>query len=392
MPQAAPASGTLQSGALQSGALQSGALQSAARQPAAASGAGGAGPAPAVATAPNGRRIKALNGRQKAAILVQLLLAEGAELNLAALPEDMQAGLTEQMASMRLVDRDTLMAVVTEFVETLEQVGLSFPEGIEGALKALSGRLSPGATGRLRQLARASGHADPWDRIAATDADTLADLLGAESVEVAAVALSKLPVATAAGLLGQLPGERARRIAYAVAQTEGIAPDIVQRIGVALAAELDRTPQPAFPAPPAARVGAILNSAPADLRESLLAGLDDEDGAFAQGVRKAIFTFGHIPHRLEAKDMPRVIREVEQRTLTTALAHALPQSDSPVGAAAEFILANLSQRLAANLRDEIEGAGRVRPAEGEAAMTEIVTSIRRLADTGELTLIDPDED
>ena len=274
------------------------------------------------ATAPNGRRITALSGRQKAAILVQLLLLEGAELNLAALPEDMQAELTEQMANMRLVDRDTLMAVVSEFVETLEQVGLSFPDGLDGALKALGSKLSPGAAGKLRRIAQASGHGDPWDRIISAETTELADLLAAESVEVSAVVLSKLPVTKAAELLGKFPGERARRVAYAVAQTEGIQPDIVRRIGTALAGELEDKPQPAFPAKPAARVGAILNSASPDLRDSLLEGLDADDAAFAEGVRRSIFTFVHISERVEARDLPKIMRELDQQVLINALAYA----------------------------------------------------------------------
>jgi len=344
-----------------------------------------------IATAPNGRQIAALTGQQKAAILVRLLLVEGADLNLSALPEGMQADLTEQMARMRLVDRDTLMAVVAEFVETLEQVGLSFPDGIEGALQALGGRLSPGAAGRLRQIARATGHADPWDRIAATESEVLIDLLGPESTEVAAVVLSKLPVARAAELLGRMPGERARRVAYAVSQTEGIAPSTVARIGAALAAELDRRPPPAFVSAPAARVGAILNSAEAGLRDSLLEGLEAENAEFAEGVRKSIFTFGHIADRLTPVDVPKLLREVDQPTMITALAAALPQVGSPVGASAEFLLANMSQRMAATLRDEIEGRGRVKPRDGEAAMSAVVSAIRTLSDAGEITLIDPDE-
>lgn len=342
--------------------------------------------APGYATAPSGRRIAALTGRQKAAILVRLLVLEGAEINLAALPEDMQADLTEQMAEMRLVDRDTLNAVVSEFVETLEQVGLSFPEGIEGALRALSGRLSPGAAGRLRQLARARGQSDPWDRIATADSETLIDLLAPESVEVAAVVLSKLPVGRAADLLGRMPGERARRVAFAVARTEGIAPDAVARIGGALAAELDRKPPPAFVARPAARVGAILNSARPDLRDGVLESLDAEDPVFADGVRKSIFTFAHIPDRINPPDVPRLLRAMEQPVLVTALAYALPQSDGPLAPAAEFLLSNMSQRMAATLRDEVEGRGRVRPKDGEAAIAAVVTQIRTLVDAGELAL------
>ncbi len=343
-------------------------------------------------TSPSGRQIAALNGRQKAAILVRLLLAEGADLKLASLPEDVQTDLTEQIGRMRLVDRDTLSAVISEFVETLEQVGLSFPGGIDGALKALDGRLSPGASNRLRQIARAQGGADPWERIASADAETLLAVLEPESAEVAAVVLSKLSVSRAADLLGRMTGDRARRVAYAISQTEGIAPQMVARIGTSLARELDGRPLRAFAIAPAARVGAILNSAPGPVRDSLLDGLSAEDAAFADGVRKAIFTFSHIHQRLGPRDVPKVLREVPQADLITALAAALPQPDTDEGRSAEFLLANMSQRMAASLRDEVETRGKVKPKEAEVAQAAVVAGLRALADAGEITLISEEDE
>ena len=56
---------------------------------------------PMHAHAPSGRRIQALSGRQKAAIVVRLLLAEGADLNIASLPEDSAA-----LRRMMLENRD----------------------------------------------------------------------------------------------------------------------------------------------------------------------------------------------------------------------------------------------------------------------------------------------
>lgn len=347
---------------------------------------------PPPATSPSGRQIRALTGRQKAAILVRLLLAEGADLKLAALPEDMQTALTEQIGQMRLVDRDTLSAVVSEFVETLDQVGLSFPGGIDGALKALDGRLSPGASVRLKQMARSRDGADPWERIVHADLDALLDTLEGESPEVAAVVLSKLSVTRAAELLGRMPGERARRVAYAVSLTEGINPATVARIGASIARELDQRPFPAFTAPPAARVGAILNSASAPVRDALLRGLTEQDEGFADGVRKAIFTFGHIAERVNPRDVPKILREVAQPDLITALAAALPAPDSDDGRAAEFLLANMSQRMAATLRDEVETRGKVKPKEAEPAMAAIVAALRGLADAGEITLLTDEEE
>ena len=313
--------------------------------PPAISGTVGSSGASRVATSPSGRRITALNGRQKAAIMVRLLLAEGADLKLASLPEDIQTALTEQIGQMRLVDRETMSAVVSEFVETLEQVGLSFPGGIDGALKALDGRLSPGASARLQKMARTRDGADPWSQILSADAETLISVLEPESAEVAAVVLSKLPVGRAADLLGKMPGERARRVAYAVSLTEGIAPIMVARIGNSIARELDSRPPRAFPIAPAARVGAILNSASAPVRQALLEGLDAQDEGFADGVRKAIFTFAHIYERLNPRDVPKVLREVGQPELVTALAAALPVPESDEGRSADFLLSNMSQRM-----------------------------------------------
>ena len=48
------------------------------------------------------------------------------------LPEDSQATLTQQMGNMRVVDRDTLAFVITEFTDELERIGLSFPHKIVG--------------------------------------------------------------------------------------------------------------------------------------------------------------------------------------------------------------------------------------------------------------------
>lgn len=330
-----------------------------------------------------------LSPAEKAAVIVRLMLAEGMAPPLAALPEHMQAALTEQIGRMRLIDRATLEAVVAEFTERLEGAGLTFPDGIEGALKLMDGHVSPAAAERLRRLAGAATRADPWDRIAALPPERLLPLIEAESVEVGAVILSKLPVPRAAALLSAMPGERARRCAHAVSLTGGVDPDAVRRIGLALVQALDATPPRAFETGPVERVGAILNVSPAATREAVLDGLEAEDAAFAAEVRAAIFTFAHLPARLAPRDVPRVVRLVEPPQLVTALAAAL--ADAGLSGAAEFVLANISQRMAQGLREEAAARGKVRAAEGEAAMAAVITAVRQLEAAGEIALLSPDE-
>lgn len=327
--------------------------------------------------------------KEKAAIIVRLLLAEGANIPLSSLPDHMQAALTEQIGQMRLIDRTTLSAVVEEFLSELEEVGLAFSGGIDAALAMMDGHISPTAANRLRRLAGASAKMDPWDRLTALPAERLLPVVEAESIEVAAVMLSKLPVPKAAEILGKLPGEKARRVAFAVSMTGSVDPETVRRIGLSLSAQLEAQPPRAFDAGPVERVGAILNVSSSATRDDVLQGLEAEDADFAEQVRKAIFTFNHIPARILPRDIPKIVRLVEQPVLVTAFVAALAKPiTAPV---VEFFLTNMSQRLAQAVREEMEVRGKVKEKDGEDAMTAIVTTVRQLEGAGELVLIREEE-
>jgi flagellar motor switch protein FliG len=318
-----------------------------------------------------------------------VLLNEGADVPLEDLPEELQARLTQQMGSMRVVDRDTLSAVITEFAEEVSRIGLSFPGGIAGALTALDGKISRQTAERLRKEAGVRQSGDPWKRLAEMSADALLPILQTESVEVAAVMLSKLPVALSAELLGRLPGPEARRITYAVSQTSAVTPDAVDRIGLSLAMQLEATPITAFDQGPVERVGAILNSSTTLTRDDVLTGLDETDEGFATAVRKAIFTFANIPGRIAARDIPKVMREVDQERLVIALAGA---PDAGFEESVTFILENMSGRMADQLREEVEEAGKIKPVDAEDAMSDVVGTIRDMEARGDLLLIVEEED
>jgi flagellar motor switch protein FliG len=327
-----------------------------------------------------------LNRRQKAAIIVRLLLAEGEQVPLSALSEDQQADLTEAMGSMRPIDHATLRAVVEEFLSEIEAVGLSFPGGLEGALGVLEGHISAATASRLRRRALVSGQGDPWARLAGLSPQQLLPMLEAESTEVGAVVMSKLSVSRAAELLGKLPGEKARRIARAIADTSAIRPETVQRIGLALVQQIEAEPPPAFDTSPVERVGAILNYSPASTRDGVLEGLDQEDAEFAAEVRRAIFTFSDIPYRIDPRDISKIMKAMENPVLVTALAAGLAGKEAEIKTA-DFFLSNMSQRMSGQLREEISDRGAVKAKEAEAAMSAVLAAIRGLEAKGEIVMI-----
>lgn len=332
---------------------------------------------------------RTLSRTQKAAVIVRLLLNEGADIPLEELPDPLQEQLTHQLGRMGLVDRVTLDAVAREFADALDSVGLAFPHGLAGALDAVNGKIAPATAARLRKVAGVRQIGDPWQRLREVAVEDLAEMAQAESTEVAAVMLSKLETAKAAQLLGQLPGPTARRITYAVSKTGNVTPEAVERIGWSLAAQLDQRPNPAFKDGPGARVGAILNQSAANTRDGLLTALDEEDADFADTVRKSIFIFAHIPTRIQPRDVPAILREVDQPVLVAAMAGASSEEDR---ATVEFLLSNISSRMADNLREEVSDRGRVKQSEAENAMSEVVATIRTLLDEGTITQVEQDEE
>lgn len=324
-----------------------------------------------------------LTARQKAAVIVRLMLADGADLNLADLPTEAQARLAQDMATMDLLDRATRDAVVGEFCDRLEAVGLSFPGTIDGALDILGAHLSRDTTNRLRRMAVLAGTGDPWDRIAALPADQLAEIARTEAVELSAVMFARLPVGRAADVFGLLDPALARQIAYAMSLTGGIEAGPMRRIGLALMRSIDALPSPVIEAAPVEKIGAILNFSPASTRDTVLEGLDQDDAALAVQVRRAIFTWANIPHRIDKRDIPRIVREVDALTMTKAMAGSAGDNLSTV----DFLLGGLSSRLAESMREEIDGTGRVTAKDAEDAMNQVIATIRRMEADGEIFLL-----
>lgn len=326
-----------------------------------------------------------LSQPDKAAVIVQMMLKAGVAMPLSTMPERLQSKLIETMGALRPVDPDTVNAIADEFAEALMRGGLG-GGGLASALDLVDGSVSPGLLQRLREQAGAPGSGNAWAQLVEREPTELVPIFERESVEVAAVVLSKLPVGKAAAVLGLLPGPHARRITYAVSQIGVVRPDAVDRIGAALARDLEAAQTGAAAEDPVERVGAILNSSRAATRNDVLAGLEETDAAFAEEVRRAIFTFANIPSRIDARDVPKIIRQVDQDILVKALASAREELEASV----EFILGAMSKRMAEALRGEMEELGDIDPIEGEDAMGAVVAAIRALEEDGEIYLIAED--
>jgi flagellar motor switch protein FliG len=328
---------------------------------------------------------------QKAAVVHRMLGSLGMPLPPGTLSPEEEAQLAAALGSLGGVEPGELAAVIDEFLAALSPQGTApslaapgFPElpslPIIEPLVAL-----PGGDGGFGP----PDEPDPWDKVLEKDDAVLLAVLRAEAPEVGAIVLSKLKVSRAAQLLGSLPGPFARRITYAVSLVSAVSPRTVERIGAALAEELGRDVPRAFAGGPVEGVGAPLNFSRAATRDDVLEGLGETDPHFAEAVRKSIFTYPNIPARVGVRDVPKILRAVDQKVLVTALAASTVSEEAQK--TAEFILGNISQRMAETIRGEMQDLGAVKAADGETAMTAVVSAIRELEEAGEIYLVAEEE-
>jgi len=329
--------------------------------------------------------LSTVSKRRKAAIILRYMIAQGDGLPLTDLPEDVQIALTHELGGLPDIDRQSLSQVAEEFSSELEALALTSSDGITRAAADMAPYLSEGAKDRLLSETAGNVVADPWERLSALPIERRIDIATNESMEVCAIFLSKLAVPDAAELLRLLPGPVARRVAHTMSRTDKATPDVVARIGTALAESYCTIVPRAFSTPSGKRVAAILNLADSATRDALLDALESESPEFGQSIRQSIFTFADIADRLATMDVPTAIRGVEESVLTKGLAFALA-SGGRLAQSGEHILGNLSKRLAENLREAIAENNEVSAEDGEDAFRAIVTSIRTLEEAGTIKL------
>lgn len=334
-----------------------------------------------------------LSRLEKAAVIYRMLGSLGMALPDGALTADEQAQLDASVQGLEGIDPSELAAVVDEFLAMLapEPSSPRPPDPSPADLPVLPGlpelpMIDPQPLPSGGIVSEAGN--DCWDRLTEQEDAALLAVLEAEAPEVGAVVLSKLKVSRAAELLGQIPGPLARRITYAVSLISDISPETVARIGDALSEEFGRERPRAFAGGPVERVGALLNFSRAATRNDVLDGLEETDPGLAEAVRRSIFTYLNIPARVGPRDVPKILKKIDQKVLVTAIASS---TTDDLRTTADFILANISQRMADSLRTEAEELGEVGPADGEAATNAVVAAIRELEEAGELYLVAEEE-
>ena len=124
--------------------------------------------------------------------------------------------------------------------------------------------------------------------------------------------------------------------------------------------------------------GPLLGSTAKSLISPVIESIRGHDPDLAQKIMDKMFVFDDLI-KLDNKAIQTVLKEVASDTLISALKGAQPELK-------EKILSNMSSRAAETLREDLESRGPMRLSEVEAQQKEILKTVRRLADEGQIVV------
>ncbi|GAB7534891.1 flagellar motor switch protein FliG [Burkholderia sp. 22PA0099] len=283
------------------------------------------------------------------------------------------------MATLKNVTREQLDEVLKEFVgEAEKHSALSLDSGdyIRSVLtKALGEDRAGVIIDRILQGSDTSG----IEGLKWMDSGAVAELIKNEHPQIIATILVHLDRDQASEIASCFTERLRNDVLLRIATLDGIQPAALRELDEVLTGllsgsdNLKRSPMGGI------RTAAeILNFMTSTHEESVIENVKSYDPDLAQKIIDEMFVFENLLD-LEDRAIQLILKEVESETLIIALKGAQP----PLR---QKFLANMSQRAAELLAEDLDARGPVRVSEVEQQQRKILTIVRTLAENGQVVL------
>ncbi len=323
--------------------------------------------------------MEGMSGVQKAAILLISLGPEKSATIFKHLKEDEIEELTLEIANTRSISPQVKEEVLEEFYQICLAQQYIAEGGIGYARELLEKALGNDQAQTVISKLTASLQVRPFEFVRKTEASQVFNFIQDEHPQTIALILSYLAPGQSAMILGSLPPEKQADVAKRIAMMDRTSPDVIREVEGVLERKLASLVNQDY-----AIIGGvdavveILNAVDRATEKHIMETMEIDEPELADEIRKKMFVFEDIL-LLDDRAIQRVLRDVDNNDL----AIALKGSNEEVQNA---IFNNLSKRLAAMIKEDMEFMGPVRMKDVEEAQQKIVGVIRKLEDSGEIVI------
>ncbi|WP_350654819.1 flagellar motor switch protein FliG [Pseudoalteromonas sp. D48-MNA-CIBAN-0056] len=320
-----------------------------------------------------------LDGVDKAAILLLSLSEEDAAQILKHLEPKQVQKVGMAMAAIDDLSQAKISAVHNLFIEQIQSfstIGFQSEDFIKKALTAALGEDK--AASLIDQIVMGSG-AKGLDSLKWMDSKQVANIIRNEHPQIQTIVLSYLEPEQSAEILAQFPEKVRLDLTMRIANLEEVQPAALQELN-----EIMEKQFAGQAGAQAAKMGGlkaaadIMNYLDTNVEGQLMDSIREHDEEMSQQIQDLMFVFENLMD-VDDRGIQAILREVPQDVLMKAI----KGTDE---ALKEKILGNMSKRAAEMLADDLEAMAPVRISEVEAAQKEILSTARRLSDSGEIML------
>jgi flagellar motor switch protein FliG len=212
------------------------------------------------------------------------------------------------------------------------------------------------------------------------DAPSIAEMIRNEHPQIIAAIMVHLDADHASEILGLFTERLRNDVMLRIATLEGVQPMALRELNDVLTQLLsggERSKKSS--ALGGVKTAAnILNYMAGTSEAAVLANVREHDPDLAQKIQDEMFTFDNLLE-LDDRSVQMLLREVQSESLIIALKGTSQEMK-------DKIFKNMSSRAAEALKEDLESKGPVRLSEVEAEQKEILKTIRRLADEGQIVI------
>jgi flagellar motor switch protein FliG len=319
------------------------------------------------------------DGTQDAAVLLMSLgEVEAAEVFKHLSPKEVQK-LGEAIARTKSITRDRVDQVVDKFVLEAASQSLLVSDSGDYVRSVLKLALGDDKATLLIDRILQGGDTSGIESLTWMDSLSVAELLRSEHPQIVAAILVHLDFDQAADVLKNLTERQRNEVMLRIATMEGIQPTALKDLNEVLFQVLSGGDKVRKSSLGGIKTAAeMINLMGTNIEGTVIESIRNHDADLAQKIMDKMFVFDDLI-KLDNKSIQMVLKEVASDVLIAALKGAQPELK-------ELILSNMSSRAAETLREDLESRGPMRLSDVEAQQKEILKTVRRLADEGQIVI------
>jgi len=320
-----------------------------------------------------------LSGPEKAALLLMALGEEHASRLFSMMEEEEIKEVSQTMANLGTVSAPVVERLFAEFASQIS--GTSMLVGnFDSTERLLLKVMDREKVDSIMEDIRGPAGRTMWDKLGNVNEQVLANYLKNEYPQTVAVVLSKIKSEQAARILSLLPEPFALEVVMRMLRMEAVQKEVLDDVERTLRNEFMSNLARSSRRDSHEMMAEIFNNLDRTMESRFLSALEERNREAAERIRALMFTFEDLA-KLDPGGIQTLLRGIEKDRLGIALKGA---SET----VRDLFFANMSERAAKILREDMQALGPVRLRDVDEAQLYIVTTAKDLAAKGEIVIAD----